>query len=166
MSRTVVPAARLSELEPLTPGKSVAFPEPIGRADTIYTLQSELRTFPESFGCRSASFRLSLSSDLLGRLRALAARPAEIVARPAANAEPASPHTFAAHLVEASRNGATARVTALTEPHDAWGLGGSVVSKAAPAAASLRLLARSQLTATGALPPERCVDPDMLFAEL
>jgi saccharopine dehydrogenase (NAD+, L-lysine-forming) len=166
MKPIVVRDGRVCQIEPLTPGKSVAFPEPIGRADTIYTLQSELRTFPESFGCRSASFRLSLSPDLLGRLRDLAARPAEIVARAAANAEPASPHTFAAHLVEASRNGATARVTALTEPHAQWGLGGGVVSTAAPAAAAVRLLARGELTATGALPPERCVDPDVLFAEL
>ena len=30
------------------------------RGETIYTLHSELRTFPTSFGCREASFRLSL----------------------------------------------------------------------------------------------------------
>jgi saccharopine dehydrogenase-like NADP-dependent oxidoreductase len=40
------------------------------------------------------------------------------------------------------------------------------VSTAAPAAAAVRLLARGSLTATGALPPERCVEPDELFAEL
>jgi hypothetical protein len=30
----------------------------------------------------------------------------------------------------------------------------------------VRLLARGSVTATGALPPERCIDPDEMFAEL
>jgi hypothetical protein len=41
-----------------------------------------------------------------------------------------------------------------------------VVSTAAPAAACVRLLARGALTATGARPPERCIDPREMFAEL
>jgi hypothetical protein len=40
------------------------------------------------------------------------------------------------------------------------------VSTAAPAAACVRLFARGALTATGALPPERCIDPGLMFAEL
>ena len=47
-----------------------------------------------------------------------------------------------------------------------WGLGGGVVSTGAPAAAAVRLLARGRIEARGALPPERCVDPDDLFPEL
>jgi hypothetical protein len=49
------------EIEPLTPGGKLDFGEPIGLADTIYTLHSELATFRPSFGCRPASFRLSLA---------------------------------------------------------------------------------------------------------
>jgi saccharopine dehydrogenase-like NADP-dependent oxidoreductase len=55
-------------------------------------------------------------------------------------------------------------VRAVSSPH--FGLGGSIVSTAAPAAASVRLLARGALSATGVLPPERCIEPDDLFAEL
>ena len=51
------------------------FGEPIGAAETIYTLHSELRTFGDSFGCREASFRLSLSPALLERLRELTRGP-------------------------------------------------------------------------------------------
>ena len=59
------------------------------------------------------------------------------------------------------------RVRAVTRPHRrAWGLGGGVVSTAAPAAAAVRLLARGAIEARGALPPERCIDPSELFAEL
>ena len=49
------------ELEPLTSGGSVDFGEPIGTAETIYTLHSELVSFGESFGCAECSFRLSLA---------------------------------------------------------------------------------------------------------
>jgi saccharopine dehydrogenase-like NADP-dependent oxidoreductase len=55
-------------------------------------------------------------------------------------------------------------VRARTDP---WsGLGGSVVSTAAPAAAAVRLIARGSLDAIGALPPEQCIEPGELFAEL
>ena len=47
-----------------------------------------------------------------------------------------------------------------------WGLGGGVVSTASPAAAAVRLLARGRIEARGALPPERCIDPEDLFPEL
>ena len=51
-------------------------------------------------------------------------------------------------------------------PHAEWGLGGGILSTASPAAAAVRLLARGEIKATGALPPEACIDPDAMFAEL
>jgi len=47
-----------------------------------------------------------------------------------------------------------------------WSLGGGVVSTAAPAATAMRLPVGGSITARGALPPERCVEADELFAEL
>ncbi len=38
------------EIEPLTDGGEVEFGDPIGAAETIYTLHSELATFGSSFG--------------------------------------------------------------------------------------------------------------------
>ena len=55
---------------------------------------------------------------------------------------------------------------AVTKPSKKWRLGGGIVSTAAPAAASVRLLARGEIGARGALPPERCLDPESMFAEL
>jgi saccharopine dehydrogenase-like NADP-dependent oxidoreductase len=52
----------------------------------------------------------------------------------------------------------------VSEPY--FGIGGSIVSTAAPAAAAVRLLARGSLSATGVHPPERCIDPEEMFAEL
>lgn len=162
MAPVVVRGGEVVELEPLEPGGRVDVGPPIGEADTIHTLHSELATFPGSFGCRECSFRLSLAPALLERLEALASAPEADVERAAREALPPSSRTVSVHVVEADG----VRVSAVTEPMERWGLGGGIVSTAAPAAAAVRLLVRGQISATGALPPERCVEPDLLFAEL
>jgi lysine 6-dehydrogenase len=154
------------EIEPLSEGGEVDFGEPIGPAPTIYTLHSELRTFGESFGCREASFRLSLAEDLLERLRELAGATEDEVRSAGRDAGKPSPRTVAVHLVEASRSGRTARIRAVTGPNEGWRLGGGIISTASPAAAAVRLLARGRIKARGALPPERCLDPGEMFAEI
>jgi saccharopine dehydrogenase-like NADP-dependent oxidoreductase len=154
-----------AELAPLAPGGRVRLPAPIGRADTIHTIHSEMRTFGESFGCAEASFRLSLAPTLLARLRELAERPNEVDAA-ARRALPPSADTVSVHRVEAVGSERSVSVTAVTSPAPQWGLGGGIISTAAPAAAAVRLLARGRIGATGVLPPERCVEPDDLFPEL
>jgi lysine 6-dehydrogenase len=153
------------EVEPLSPGGAVDYGEPIGEAETIFTLHSELATFGESFGCRGASFRLSLAPALLERLKELAEAPPEEVAQAAREAASPSNQTVSVHLVRVRAvDGEVLEARAVTRPH--FGLGGSVVSTATPAAACVRLFARGVLTATGAHPPERCIDPGLMFAEL
>jgi saccharopine dehydrogenase-like NADP-dependent oxidoreductase len=154
------------ELEPLAAGGEVEFGDPIGAGATIHTLHSELRTFGPSFGCARASFRLALAPALLERLTELASAPEDEVRAAAAAALPPSADTVAAHLVDATAGGRTVRVSAVTEPARDWGLGGGIVSTAAPAAAAVRLLARGRIPTRGVQPPETCVDPDDLFAEL
>jgi lysine 6-dehydrogenase len=154
------------EIEPLTAGGEVDYTDSIGTADTIYTLHSELRTFPDSFGCRDASFRLSLAPALLERLRGLAGSSEREVEAAADRTAPPSPETVSVHRVDAAGDGETVSVFAFTGPMREWGLGGGVVSTAAPAAAAVRLLARGRIEMRGVLPPERCVDPDDLFPEL
>lgn len=157
-----------SEVEPMTAGGRVPFPEPVGERDSLYTLHSEVRTLPESLGARDCDFRLSLMPAVLQALTELRDRPAEEIA--ALRAEPPSPHTYSAQHVEVSgeRGGVptVVTVTALTVPHEAWGLGGGIVSTASVAAAAARLFARGRVPRTGALPPERCLDFDDLAAEL
>jgi saccharopine dehydrogenase-like NADP-dependent oxidoreductase len=153
-----------AEIEPLTPGGATDFGEPIGEAETIYTLHSELATFGPSFGCDAASFRLSLTPTVLERLKELVGAAEDQVATAAREAAAPSNQTVSVHLVAASSDGREVLVRALSPPH--FGLGGSIVSTAAPAAAAVRLLARGSLTAKGVLPPERCIDPDEMFAEI
>jgi lysine 6-dehydrogenase len=153
-------------IAPLTSGGEVDFGAPLGRSETIYTLHSELRTFGPSFGCKQASFRLSLARDLLDRLRKLVSAPEEEVRSVARRAKPPSGRTVSVHMVEASGHGRTVRIRAVTGPYEDWGLGGGVVSTAAPIAAAVRLLARESITARGALPPEGCISPEEMFSEL
>ena len=165
MEPVVVRDSEVERIPALSDGGEVEFGSPIGTAGTIYTLHSELATFTSSFGCRNASFRLSLAAPLLARLRALVEATPEEVAAATREAGSPTPHTVSVHLVTVSGvDGATVRARAVSEPH--FGLGGSVVSTAAPAAATVRLLARGSLRSVGAHPPERCIDPDELFAEL
>jgi len=165
LAPVVLRDGRPVEIEPMTDGGTLDYGPPIGQAATIYTLHSELATFGESFGCREASFRLSLAPALLSRLRELVSATTEEVERATREATSPSAETVSVHRVIAhGAGGSTVVVRAISRPH--FGLGGSVVSTAAPAAAAVRLLARGQLTATGALPPERCIDPELLFAEL
>jgi lysine 6-dehydrogenase len=161
----VLRAGRPVEIEPLAAGGVLDYGEPIGPGETIYTLHSELATFGESFGCQSASFRLSLAPALLERLKELAEAPPEEVARAAREAASPSNQTVSIHVVRAvATSGESVTARAVTRPH--FGLGGSVVSTATPAAACARLLARGALTATGVHPPERCIEPALMFAEL
>jgi lysine 6-dehydrogenase len=154
------------EIEPLADGGVVDFGEPIGTGETIHTIHSEMRTFGDSFGCREASFRLGLSPALLSTLRELTTASKDEVERRAGEAVPPSASTVSVHLVEASADGRSARVRAVTEPMESWGIGGGIVSTASPVAAAVRLLARGAIEARGVMPPERCVDAEALFAEL
>lgn len=152
-------------VEPLAPGGTVDFGEPVGDAETIFTLHSELATFGESFGCRTASFRLSLTPALGDRLKALVGASSAEVDQASRQARPQSSQTVSVHLVTVTaQDGGRCVVRSVTRPH--FGLGGSIVSTAAPSAAAVRLLARGSLPARGAHPPERCIEPEEMFAEL
>ena len=154
------------ELEPLQPGPRIDFGDPIGEAETIFTLHSEVLTFGDSFGAPNVTFALSLSPAVLAALQELAGAGEERIAEVARSALPPSPRTTSVHVVEATSGDSVVRARSVTPPHRDWGLGGGIVSTASPAAAAARLLARGRIEAIGALPPERCIDPDEMFAEL
>lgn len=166
MAPVAIAGGEPTELEPLANGGEIDFGEPIGRAAALYTLHSEMLTFPPSFGCSEASFKLSVSAKVEARLRELALAEAAEVERVIAAAEPPSAETVSVHIVDAAVDGRSMRVRSVTPPHGDWGLGGGIVSTATPIAAAVRLLAREQIEARGVHPPERCIDPDLMFGEL
>jgi saccharopine dehydrogenase (NAD+, L-lysine-forming) len=157
---------RPQEMRPVQDGPSADFGEPIGVADTIFTLHSEVLTFGDSFGAPNVTFALSLSPKVLESLKELQGASEERIAEVARSASPPSANTLSIHIVEVSGSETVIRARSVTPPNEAWGLGGGIVSTASPAAAAVRLLARGSITKRGALPPESCIDPDEMFAEL
>jgi saccharopine dehydrogenase-like NADP-dependent oxidoreductase len=166
LNPVVLRDGRPTEIEPLTSGGEVDFGEPIGRADTIYTLHSELASFGPSFGCSECSFRLSLAPATEAKLRELAGAAPDAVARAQAEAAPPSDKTVSVHIIEARGGSRAVRVRSVTNPHEPFAIGGSIVSTAAPAVAAVRLLAQGRIDAIGTRFPEQCIAPDEMFAEL
>jgi hypothetical protein len=154
------------ELQPLQPGPTADFGDPIGEGETIFTLHSEVLTFGTSFDCPNVTFALSLSPKVLESLEELRGASEERIAEVARSASPPSANTVSVHIVEVSTEDTMIRARSLTPPHEAWGLGGGIVSTATPAAAAVRLLARGEITERGTLPPEGCIDPEGMFGEL
>jgi saccharopine dehydrogenase (NAD+, L-lysine-forming) len=154
------------ELKPMQPGPEIDFGDPIGTAETVFTLHSEVLTFGDSFSAENVTFALSLSPNVLEALQGLVGASEERIAEVARSASPPSANTVSVHQVDVTGADSAIRARSVTRPNREWDLGGGVVSTASPAAAAVRLLARGSIRATGALPPERCLDPDEMFAEL
>jgi lysine 6-dehydrogenase len=157
---------RPQEMRPLQDGPTADFGDPIGEAETIFTLHSEVLTFGDSFGAPNVTFALSLPPAVLESLKELTGASEERIAEVARSASPPSANTVSVHIVEITGSETVIRARSVTPPNEEWGLGGGIVSTATPAAAAVRLLARGSITKRGALPPEKCVDPDEMFAEL
>jgi lysine 6-dehydrogenase len=186
-----VEAGAITSMAALTDGGEVDFPEPIGPRRSVFTLHSELATFGDSFpGLRDASFRLALAPALAERVELLArcgladTEPIDVAGisvapravllaclqRSGATVPPSN-RTTAVHMVDAAGLGAdgeplAVRVAAVTVPHERWGLGGGVVSTAAPAAEAARRLLAGSVAGPGVLPPERAFDPATFLAAL
>jgi saccharopine dehydrogenase (NAD+, L-lysine-forming) len=157
---------RPEEMRPLQDGPRADFGDPIGEAETIFTLHSEVLTFGDSFGAPNVTFALSLSPAVLESLKDLEGASEERIAEVARSASPPSANTVSIHIVEVAGTDTVIRARSVTPPNQAWGLGGGIVSTASPAAAAVRLLARGSISRRGALPPESCIVPDEMFAEL
>jgi saccharopine dehydrogenase-like NADP-dependent oxidoreductase len=157
---------RPQEMKPLQDGPRADFGDPIGEAETIFTLHSEVLTFGDSFGAPNVTFALSLPPAVLESLKELSGASEERISEIARSASPPSANTVSIHIVDVTGPDTAIRARSVTPPNEAWSLGGGIVSTATPAAAAVRLLARGSINKRGALPPERCVDPDEMFAEL
>jgi saccharopine dehydrogenase-like NADP-dependent oxidoreductase len=146
--------AGLEEVDPLSGAAARDFPEPVGRAEGIFTLHSELATLPVSLATlREASFRLCLSPGLLDKLLAL--EDGELP-------EPytQSPESVAVHEVELHADrGASVVGRTVTR-------GGSAKSTSEPAARAAVELAEGRLGKPGVHPPEIAVDDPEGFLAL
>ena len=143
----------LEEVDSLSGAATREFPEPVGSAEGIYTLHSELATLPVSLSTlREASFRLCLSPGLLDKLLALE------------EGELPEPYTQSAQSVavhEVELRAGDTRVVGRTVTR-----GGSARSTSEPAARGAVELAEGRLAKPGVHPPEIAVDDPEAFLAL
>jgi saccharopine dehydrogenase-like NADP-dependent oxidoreductase len=155
MRPMIVSAGRVQDVDPLSGEAERVFPDPVGPAEGIYTLHSELATLPLAYPTlEEASFRLCLSPGLKDKLLALV---------DGEEPEPytQSPDAVAVHLVEVA-NGNGHSVVGMTVTR-----GGSARSTAEPAARVAVELAEGGLAAPGVHSPEAVVaDPEAFLAKL
>jgi Saccharopine dehydrogenase NADP binding domain len=150
----VVEGGRLVEVKALSGRATRVFPEPVGEAEGIFTLHSELATLPLAFPTlEEASFRLCLAPGLLEKLLAL---DEEALPEPYEQ----SPASVAVHVVEVADGSHS--VTGMTTTH-----GGSARSTAEPAARAAVELLEDRLRAPGVHAAEAAVpDPEAFLASL
>jgi hypothetical protein len=155
MRPMIVSGGRVQDVEPLSGEAEREFPEPVGPAEGIYTLHSELATLPAAYPTlEEASFRLCLAAGLKEKLLALADGD-----EPEPYAQ--SPASVAVHLVDVA-NGNGRSVVGMTVTR-----GGSARSTSEPAARAAFDLAEGTLSAPGVHAPESAIGhPEKFLAKL
>jgi lysine 6-dehydrogenase len=173
---------------PMTGAETIDFPEPVGRAEAIYTLHSEVAMFPRSFpGLRDASFKVAFEPAFVEKVRflvelGLASRdrtaggvsPRDVLLDLAAR-QPAPPGTAppndADHLrveVTGRKDGRLVRRRGdlTVTPHERWGVAAGALDTGVPLSIAGQLLASRAIAEPGVLCPETAVPPELFFEML
>ncbi|MGA9522063.1 MAG: saccharopine dehydrogenase C-terminal domain-containing protein, partial [Myxococcaceae bacterium] len=177
---------------PMSGERPHRFPPPVGVQKPMYTLHSEVATLPDAYrhkGVRDVSFKIAFDPEFLEKVRFLRdlglasseplavgpvqVRPIELLNRVAmtqAKPVPIGPlrqHEVVRVVVKGFER--DRKATWVLDVHTSgiarWGIGVDIDTGAPPAIAA-RMLARGEITAVGALPPERAVPPGPFFAQL
>lgn len=183
-------------VEPMSGAIDVQFPEPVGLRRPAYTIHSEVATLPLSYskkGIKECSFRIAFDGDLDEKLRFVRAlglsaadpitvgrykvAPRDVLlallkklpAPPASTAIPDEYEVLRAVVRGTQLGSARQIVERIVDCHvpgiPAWGMGIDVDTGCPPSIAA-QMLWRGEITARGALPPERAVPVEPFFREL
>ena len=171
---------------PMSGAETIDFPPPVGRAEAIYTLHSEVAMFPRSFpGLRDASFKVAFESAFVEKVRFLvelgfasrdklagAASPREMLLAVAARQSiPEGPPRDADHLrvaLTGRKDGrqVSRRADMTVTPHEGWGLAAGSVDTGVPLSIAGQLLASREISEPGVLCPETAVPHELFFEML
>jgi lysine 6-dehydrogenase len=177
---------RAETVEPMSGRETIEFPEPVGRAEALYTLHSEVAMFPRSFpGLREASFKVAFEPSFTEKVRFLvelgfASRvkvggktsPRETLLELAAKqaAPPGSPNDCDALRVDLTgRKDGTAvrrRAEMVALPHPEWNVAAGSLDTGVPLSVAGQLLASRTIRTPGVLCPETSVPGDLFFEML
>jgi saccharopine dehydrogenase-like NADP-dependent oxidoreductase len=195
MPAALFTGGRFRFVEPMSGAIDVLFPAPVGLRRPAYTIHSEVATLPLTYskkGIRECSFRIAFDGDLDEKLRfvrALGLASAEplsvgrqqivprdvllallkkLPAPPPVKAPPDEYEVLRA-VVRGTRPRTKKFVEKIVDCHvpgiPAWGLGIDVDTGCPPSIA-VQMLWSGEITARGALPPERAVPVEPFFREL
>jgi len=171
---------------PMSGAETIDFPPPVGRAEAIYTLHSEVAMFPRSFpGLRDASFKVAFEAGFVEKVRFLVelgfasreklaggASPREmLLAIAARQTVPEGPPRDADHLrvaLTGRKDGraVSRRADMTVTPHDGWGLAAGSVDTGVPLSIAGQLLASREISEPGVLCPETAVPHELFFEML
>jgi saccharopine dehydrogenase-like NADP-dependent oxidoreductase len=177
---------RSEAVPPMSGRETIAFPEPVGSAEALYTLHSEVAMFPRSFpGLEEASFKVAFEPEFTRKVAFLvelgfASReklaggvsPREVLLSLAARQPiPAGdPADCDALRVELSgfQHGRPVRRRGdmVVLPHPTWGVAAGSLDTGVPLSIAGQLLASRAIATPGVLCPETSVPPDLFFEML
>jgi len=171
---------------PMSGAEAIDFPEPVGRAEAIYTLHSEVAMFPRSFpGLRDASFKVAFEPGFVAKVRFLVelglasrektasgASPRAMLLELAARQDsPAGAPRDADHLrvtLAGRRDGraVTRRADMTVTPLERWGVAAGSLDTGVPLSIAGQLLASRAISEPGVLCPETAVPHELFFEML
>jgi saccharopine dehydrogenase-like NADP-dependent oxidoreductase len=177
---------RPEAVPPMSGRETIEFPPPVGRAEALYTLHSEVAMFPRSFpGLREASFKVAFEPAFTEKVRFLvelgfASRekiggklsPREVLLELAARqAVPAGdPADCDALRVELTGRKDGHRVERRADmsvlPHTVWKVAAGSLDTGVPLSVAGQLLASRTIRTPGVLCPETAVPGEIFFEML
>jgi saccharopine dehydrogenase-like NADP-dependent oxidoreductase len=167
---------------PMSGRETIEFPPPVGRAEALYTLHSEVAMFPRSFpGIREASFKVAFEPEFTNKVAFLvelgfASRdkvgdrsPREMLlalaaAQAAPDEKPADCDALRVDL-EGRLGGETVRRRGemVVLPHPDWQVAAGSLDTGVPLSIAGQLLASGAIDTPGVLCPELAVPPEPFF---
>ncbi|HYX20671.1 MAG TPA: saccharopine dehydrogenase C-terminal domain-containing protein [Thermoanaerobaculia bacterium] len=177
---------RAETVPPMSGRETIEFPEPVGRAEALYTLHSEVAMFPRSFPTlRSASFKVAFEPAFVEKMRFLvelgfASReklgeslsPRETLLALAARqtAPGGEPRDCDALRVDLAgrQNGRRIerRVEMVVLPHPDWRVAAGSLDTGVPLSIAGQLLGSGAIRTPGVLCPETAVPGETFFKML
>lgn len=186
----ILRSGRLQEVAPLSSRVRFSMPEPVGEAEGILTIHSELATLPKTLGkgVREMDFAVAFEPELTNALTTLAElglssrEPVEF------RGQKIVPYEFVAAVIDrlpkpadepldvdiqrceivGTRDGEPERVVVdgISRPREEWGVGGGTVGTGTPPSIAAQWLAEGRISVRGAVPPEVAVNPLPFFTAL
>ena len=183
---------KLLMVEPMSGEKLLKFPKPVGKASGLYTLHSELATFPSSFknkGIKECSFRVTFSEDFRNKIKFLIEsgfasekdmkfggcenKPKHITAKimdqwlPKKETKINDLEYVRVEII-GKINGKRKMMIldCLTKSHKKWNIPAGTYDTAVPPSIIAQMMINNKIKQYGVLPPEKCINPELFFKEL